>query len=435
MPDRAKLIAWPLFLFAAAAPFSVAVGNLAAGLIMVTATVYLLVTRDRAALPHRAVIVALVVYVAIHALADAAAAPYPTRWDKWTEELWLKLLLIAVPVLGYRNPGQLVRAVKVTILFGTAAAVYAICQHFTGVDFVGGRSLHQAQGEYHALGFFNHHLSYGGHAMLLFLFATAWAALCGFGRRWRQWRYAIPALLLFAALMWSYARSPQIGAAAGLVVIVLALPGRQRKFGIAAGVALAAATLALPTVRWRFSQLIVGGEPTRINLWRSSLHGVTDRPLLGFGQGNFDRMLEQYEVAGYYDVRGHAHNDFVMHAVNAGVLGLLAALVLLVVVTWLLWRGYRRTSAQDVRYGWVLLGGVAAQVAVSVAGLFQVYQTDDEVEMLLYFLLGCGLGLLPRTSWTTAVTDTRRLTASAMIALFVTTAGAATAFVVVGYVR
>ena len=132
--------------------------------------------------------------------------------------------------------------------------------------------------------------------------------------------------------------------------------------------------------------------------------------------------------AGYYDVRGHAHNDFVMHAVNAGVLGLLAALALLVVVTWLLWRGYRRTLTRDAPYGWVLLGGVAAQIAVSVAGLFQVYQTDDEVEMLLYFLLGCGLGLLPRARWTAAVTDTRRLTSIAVLALVVTTAGVATAF-------
>ena len=428
MPNRAALITWPLYLFAAAAPFSVAAGNLAAGLIMVAAIVYLLVTRDRAALPHGAVIVALVVYLAIHALADAFAAPYPTHWDKWTEELWLKLLLVAIPVLGYRDPGQLVRAVKVAVLFGTVAAVYAIFQHFAGVDIVGGRHLHQAQGHYHALGFFNHHLSYGGHAMLLFLFAAAWAALRGFGRRWQRWWHLIPALLLFAALMWTYARSPQIGAAAGLMVIVLSLPRRKRKFGLAAGVALAAATMALPTVRWRFSQLFVGGEPTRINLWRSSAHGIADRPLLGFGQGNFDRMLEHYEVAGFYDVRGHAHNDFVMHAVNAGVLGLLAALALLVVVTWLLWRGYRRTLTRDAPYGWVLLGGVAAQVAVSVAGLFQVYQTDDEVEMLLYFLLGCGLGLLPRVRWTAAVTDTRRLTSIAILAVLVTTAGASTAF-------
>ena len=83
-------------------------------------------------------------------------------------------------------------------------------------------------------------------------------------------------------------------------MIVLSLPGRKRKFGIAAGVALAAATLALPTVRWRFSQLFVSGEPTRIKLWRSSAHGVADRPLLGFGQGNFDRMLEHYDIAGFY---------------------------------------------------------------------------------------------------------------------------------------
>lgn len=423
MPDRATLYAWPLYLFAAAAPLSVAGGNLAAGLILVTAVVYLIATRDRGALPHGAVIAAVLVTIAVHALANALAAPYPSDWDKWAEELWLKLLLIAVPVLGHRDPAQLMRAVKLTIIVGTVVAVYALYQHFSGVDFINGRNLFQSHGRYHALGCFNHHLSYGGQVMLLFLFAVAWAARGGFEQRWQKWWHLLSPLLLFAALIATYARSPQIGAAAGLAVIALALPGHKRKYGIAVSVVLTAAALAIPGVRGRFGQLFAGGEETRINLWTSSLRGLAERPLLGFGQGNFERMMERYEVDGFYDVRGHAHNDYIMHAVNAGVLGLLAALALLVVVTWLLWRGYRRSLTRETPHGWVLLGGVAAQCAIAVAGLFQVFQTDDEVEMMLYFLLGCALGLLPRARWAAWAIESRRLAAAVVLALGAAAAG------------
>ena len=101
--------------------------------------------------------------------------------------------------------------------------------------------------------------------------------------------------------------------------------------------------------------------------------------------------MSAHEVEGFYDTRAHAHNDYLMHAVNGGLLGLGAALALLMVSVAVLWRGRRRCPPEDA---WIPLAGVATQVAFAVAGLFQVYQTDDEPELALYFLLGCGLALV-----------------------------------------
>jgi hypothetical protein len=39
------------------------------------------------------------------------------------------------------------------------------------------------------------------------------------------------------------------------------------------------------------------------------------------------------------------------------------------------------------------VAGVACQVGISVGGLFQVYQTDNEVEMVLYFVLGTAFAV------------------------------------------
>ena len=40
---------------------------------------------------------------------------------------------------------------------------------------------------------------------------------------------------------------------------------------------------------------------------------------------------------------------------------------------------------------WIVVGALAGHVALIVAGLAQVFQTDDEVEFTLYFVLACAL--------------------------------------------
>ena len=108
------------------------------------------------------------------------------------------------------------------------------------------------------------------------------------------------------------------------------------------------------------------------------------------GPGNFDQLLAHYQVPGHYDNLAHAHNDLLMHGVNAGLPAVLAAVALLVATCGLFLRAARRAQA-DV--AWILYGALAVQVGITVAGIFQVFQTDDEVEMLLYFVLGCAVAL------------------------------------------
>ncbi len=391
--DTATLWALPLYAMALATPFSVGGGNLAAGLILAAAALRLGTAAGRAALPPRSLLWALGAYLAVHAAATLFAAPYPSHWGKWLEEMWLKLLLVTVPVLGAAAPQHLRRAVRIVVLAGALVAVYAVVQHFTGLELRRGKELEPIGGTYFALGFFSHHLSYGGQVLVLWIFAAAWALDRGLAPR-RPFSWPLAAFVLLACgLLWSYARSAQVGAVAGAIVLVLLQRGWRRRWGLTAlGVILAAAAI-VPSTRMRFAHFFeAGAEQTRLNLWRSAIDGIAARPLLGYGPGNFRHLMEQHAYPGVYEAKGHAHDDFLMHACNAGLLGLIAALVLLVLVTVLLWRASRRVAPG----GWVLLGGVAVQFAISVAGLFQVYQTDDEVEMALYFLLGCGLGLMGR---------------------------------------
>ncbi len=390
MPGWAKhLRVIPLMLLALVLPVSVSASSVAIGIIYATALGILLWQRDWSLLPPRSVLFALAAYLLIPAVATAFSAPYLPHWNKVVEESWLKLLVMAVPVLLSGHRKSIVPILRVTLVISTLVSFYAIWQHFYGQDLVRDRSLMTEWGHFESVGFFGHKLSYGGQLMLILLVGISLAFREGFNR-WRL-LYITALGLLGLALLWSYARSAQIGLWVGMLVILLAWSGWRRRVGIGLIVMPILAIGALPVVRTHFWQLFsLERNITRLNLWESSWQGIKSRPWLGFGPGNFEDMMARFEVDGFYNARSHSHHDFLMHGVNSGLLGVLAALALLLTVSWLMWRVWRQGGPN----AWLALACLAAQAAITVAGFFQVYQTDDEVEMMLYFLLGCGLALV-----------------------------------------
>lgn len=378
---------WPLYLLAVAVPVSVSAAGIATGLVVLTALGVFLF--DRAARPRavRPVALALGALLLVYFLATLLNTPH--QWHKFQEELWIKLLLVAVPVLLAGRPEHAARVLKTVLVVGGLAAVFAVWQHFSGQDPIRDRSLMRTQFSHPTVvGFFSMHLSYAGQAMILLLMAAAHLV---HGRPDRGTAAAAGlTALLGTALVWTFARSALFGTTAGLIVLVSFARGWRRWLGLSAVAAGLATGLLLPTVRIHLARLLESGQNvTRLNLWRSSLEGLIAEPWLGYGPGNFGEMIYRHMVPGYYDTVCHAHHDLLMHGVNAGVPGVLAALAILVTTVLIMVRALRRGS----RWGWVFRGGIAVQAALTVAGLFQVYQTDDEVELLLYLVLGCCVGL------------------------------------------
>ena len=148
--------------------------------------------------------------------------------------------------------------------------------------------------------------------------------------------------------------------------------------------------MATPTVRDRFAAAFdVDAEQTRPNLWRTTLAGIAEHPWTGYGVGNFHDVLAAHEVAGLYESRAHAHNDLLMLAVTTGVPGAWLFVGFAVAVGVAAVHAARRAGP----HAWIVIAALATHVALAVGGLFQVYQTDDEVELTLYFLLGCAFAV------------------------------------------
>src|SRR4030095_3956660 len=116
--DRSSLWVLPLFALTVAAPFSLGAGSVATALILAAALLRLLVDREHAVVPPPGVLWSLGLVVGITALATLFSAPFPMRWDKWAEETWIKLLLIAVPVLSAGAPQRSRRVVQVALVAG-----------------------------------------------------------------------------------------------------------------------------------------------------------------------------------------------------------------------------------------------------------------------------------------------------------------------------
>ena len=379
----------PLYLLALTLCVSVSAATMATGLCLIAGAVVVVRERGLGAGFPTSVVWALGALYLVYFLATVFSAPFPHHWGKLAEESWIKLLLLAVPILA-RGQKDLIRRVLAVLLFmAMLAAVMSVVQYLLGEDPIRGRSIFRPQFGHAAVsGFFSHHLSYAGQVLIMAMLAGAWVM----GKQGPIPRVltGVTLLLLGVALVLTFARSAWLGVWAGLLVLVWLDSGRRRWYGLGTWLGLLAVLLAIPVSRVHFLNIFDPGKHlTRLNLWHSSLDGILANPVLGFGPGNFEALLADHQVPGHFETFGHAHNDLLMHGVNAGLPGIVAAVFLLVVVCRVIWRALP-TSGQSAG---ILRGALAVQAGITVAGFFQVFQTDDEVEMLLYFILGCALAL------------------------------------------
>ncbi len=278
------------------------------------------------------------------------------------------------------------RAAAVALLASESLlGVYCLYQHVTGTDPLLGRAVEQLEaGGYLATGTFSHHLTLAGHAMLAMTVALAVVAAA---RRGTTRAAALAACAgCGAALLWSYGRSAWIGALlAAPVALLAAAPTRRRDLGrLLFG--LIAAMLLVPALRARLlhvmSDDVVG---PRLRLWETALRVIQAHPVLGVGPGNWHAAFVQYHVPGFYWSDAHAHNDYLAVAANAGVIGLAAFLVM-----WGTVLASTLTAARARRGGTLAVAGAMASVAVLAGGVFQCFQTDAEVAILLWSLVGAG---------------------------------------------
>jgi O-antigen ligase len=393
-----RLLAWIAWALAAVTPWSISGTEILLGL----GVVWLgwSVVRRRGAWCRSALDVPLAAFAIAWILAAFAADRSPLALVH-ASHMWV---IVAAPfaAAALRTARHRARAAAILLASESLLGLYATYEHLTGHDPLTGRPVEKIAQGYLATGTFSHHLTLAGHAMLacsvgLVVLATSRSARA---------RFVACAGTAGAglALLWSFGRSAWIGMVVATPFAVFGAGARRRRATVLAMSAFVLSVLLVPALRSRLVQTlaqdVVG---PRLRLWQTSLRIVRDHPLLGIGPGHWPAVFPEYKVPGFYLSTAHPHSDLLTIAVNAGVIGLGAFVALWASVIAHLVRHLRRFEGRSVADG-PARTALVASVAVLVGGLFQCFQTDAEVAILLWGVVGVGLG---------AVADeTRRAAAS-----------------------
>lgn len=233
-------------------------------------------------------------------------------------------------------------------------------------------------------------------AMLL----PASAAFVRSGPAWIRVLSGISTASLGALLLMSESRGGLVAGVAGLAIAAVAMAWRR------AGRGAAAAGLALLVLLGAFAafQLRSQVSPERMetagmrrNVWTSALRMAAERPLRGWGVGNFAAAYPPYRseaefryshkyVTDAFKELEDAHSSWVQVAVETGIPGVLA-LLLVVYVAARLWRYYVKIAPDPDRVAMLAgLGGGAA--AYLVAGLFNTLTFKTSHTVLFWIFLG-----------------------------------------------
>jgi O-antigen ligase len=337
---------------------------------------------------HTPLNIPILLYLATQAI-SVIFSPYKFHSLLALKEEWL-LLLFFLLVNNLREEDKIKKLVGVLITISCLISLYAIWQHYSGMDLYRHKMLEPKDGVFISLGLFDHHLTFGGYYMLVFLLAAV-IALSYKRQGIRRIFDMIAPVILGLSLIFSYARSAWFGAVTGMLSFGL-LRGKKFAFLLTGGViVLCLAVFVIEPTSWeRIKDISLSKdktESTRIRLWQTSWNMIKDKPIWGIGLGNFSQLFNQYKVEGKYDNYSHPHNDFLNVAVNSGLLGLLAYLYLWAVFLYTSIKTVLKNKKEGFLYS-AQLAGVVTMVAFLFASLFQCYYTDAEVNMLVMFLLG-----------------------------------------------
>lgn len=330
----------------------------------------------------------ILLYVAALVIA-VLLSPFKMHSLSAFKEEWLLLIFFLI-VNNVKEEGRVEKLLTILIAVSTLVGLYAIWQHYSGMDLYRNELLEPRGSVFISLGFFSHHLTFGGYLMLVLLLASVLFLHAKRAGVHRIIDVCAP-VVLGLSLVFSYARSAWLGVAMGILAFGVLKGGKFILLMMVGICVLALLIYVIEPTSWeRVKEISLSKdkpESTRIRLWQTSVRMIKESPVWGVGLGGWGVLFDDYKVEGVYAATCHPHNDYLNVGVNTGLLGLLAYLSIWVVFLYSTVRSVLKDASSRLARS-VQMGGIAATVAFLFAGLLQCYYTDAEVNMLVMFILG-----------------------------------------------
>lgn len=316
-----------------------------------------------------------------------------------------KLWLVGAFFVVYHllaSPQEAWRLVTVMVTVGVVVGAYSILQHYTGIDLdntLRGKAPNLTpfwfgrEEGFRSQGFFPSGITYAHNLLFSLSFLTVWLVEAKVARRTRGALFVGWGCLVFA-LLFSLTRGVWLAYLCVLGVLAVVKGGRTA-LSVVVGIVLLGGALAVsnPGVQERAAQTFaLDANLPRSQIWLANWDMIKERPLLGWGYGNYKRFRDAYyQRYPQADTTAHAHNNFLQMWVDGGVIGLSAFLLLFWTIFSQGGAAYQRLSSDEGPARTLVLGGLLSLVGFLVGGLTQYNFGDAEVVLVMWAMVGVVL--------------------------------------------
>lgn len=229
---------------------------------------------------------------------------------------------------------------------------------------------------------------------------------------WKKFFYFGAILIFIFVIILAGSQAAYLGFGTGLLFFLLFYPKKIKFLKISLLVLISLAVLSIHFIKNNpnlpFSenfifQSIVSWkmDKSRLSAWKVSTKALFDRPLLGYGPGNFSIPFDKYYDPSLPDINrqpgkvsnhwwDRAHNLFFEIALTLGIPGLIVYLLILATVFWQLEK-IKKKRKEDFALSLTALGIQAGFVSYLVDSFFAF----DSVStlLILFFLIAWGIFL------------------------------------------
>jgi O-antigen ligase/tetratricopeptide (TPR) repeat protein len=341
-----------------------------------------------------AMTIGVTVFALVALVADLLGAnPIRSLWSNFERmegwiviaHLWM-FYMVAVNVLGFGQDASSQPSKKMWhnwLNVSLVAAFLVACYGFA--QFFGWAAIHQSSSRVDAsLGNSAYMAVYmllnAGIAVYLLLESRARRVAKGFNLLPIEWMYGVLAVLFSFLLIETSTRGTMLGLAGGIMVAltVYSIFGKgasKLSRQISGGIVVALIVLGGLFITFRHAPIFQKYEPlqrlasisisntesvSRLYIWGMALTGFEQRPVLGWGQENFNYVFnanynpKMHNQEQWFD---RAHSVYFDWLINGGIVGLLAYLALYVLFLFTVWKSSLTIAEKSALTG--LLAGYA----------------------------------------------------------------------------
>jgi O-antigen ligase len=311
-------------------------------------------------------------------------------------EEWLFLMIPAVAFLC--DDEKIVRRIYTIFAISIILiSLYAVWQHFSGIDLYRDRDLIKAPSYgYSVRGFFSHRLTFGNYFAIAAIFILG-AAPYAENIKSKILLYAA-FIMASIAVVFTYSRGPILTLIVGILLFLLWVGRRKLKPIIVIIAALVIVVIfAAPDVTDRYvSSFKIEMEGkyagSRLSIWRTAWRMALDNPILGVGVGNFFEEYPNYRDIGSDRAFSHAHNDVLNAAANCGFPYAIIYLSFWLVMIVRIIRYLKNLRGESFPRG-VGLGCLLASLVFFMTSVYEATFADEETRLLLMAIWGLFIGM------------------------------------------